>query len=112
MESNFYKGNREKLYASLPNGTMLVTFSGKEVIKTADEFYPFFANRNFVYSVLDNVFGREGVPYGCHTTLFYTNGMLENLTMQGARIYTVILMAIPAVIAIVGAVIVIRRKNR
>ena len=49
MESNFYKGNREKLYASLPNGTMLVTFSGKEVIKTADEFYPFFANRNFVY---------------------------------------------------------------
>ena len=49
MESNFYKGNREKLYASLPNGTLLVTFSGKEVIKTADEFYPFFANRNFVY---------------------------------------------------------------
>lgn len=49
MESNFYKGNREKLYASLPNGTLLVTFSGKEVIKTADEFYPFYANRNFVY---------------------------------------------------------------
>jgi len=49
MENTFYKGNREKLYASLPNGTMLVTFSGKEVIKTADEFYPFFANRNFVY---------------------------------------------------------------
>ncbi len=49
MVNTFYKGNREKLYASLPNGTMLVTFSGKEVIKTADEFYPFFANRNFVY---------------------------------------------------------------
>ena len=49
MENTFYKGNREKLYASLPNGTLLVTFSGKEVIKTADEFYPFFANRNFVY---------------------------------------------------------------
>ncbi|MBR2027548.1 MAG: aminopeptidase P N-terminal domain-containing protein [Oscillospiraceae bacterium] len=49
MESNFYKGNREKLYATLPNGTMLVTFSGKEVIKTANEFYPFYANRNFVY---------------------------------------------------------------
>ncbi|MBE6878135.1 MAG: M24 family metallopeptidase [Ruminococcaceae bacterium] len=49
MVNTFYKGNREKLYASLPDGTMLVTFSGKEVIKTADEFYPFFANRNFVY---------------------------------------------------------------
>ncbi|MBQ6896224.1 MAG: aminopeptidase P family protein [Oscillospiraceae bacterium] len=49
MENTFYKGNREKLYASLPNGTLLVTFSGKEVIKTADEFYPFYANRTFAY---------------------------------------------------------------
>lgn len=71
-----------------------------------------YANRNFVYSVLDTVFGREGVPYGCHTTLFYTNGMLENLTMQTARIYTALLLSIPAIIAIIGAVVVIRRKNR
>ena len=49
MENTFYKSNREKLYASLPDGTLLVTFSGKEVIKTADEFYPFYADRNFVY---------------------------------------------------------------
>ena len=49
MENTFYKSKREKLYASLPDGTLLVTFSGKEVIKTADEFYPFYADRNFVY---------------------------------------------------------------
>ena len=71
-----------------------------------------YANRNFIYSVLENLFGREGVPYGCKTTLFYTNGNLENLTMQTARIYTAIIMTIPAALAIVGAVIVTRRKNR
>lgn len=49
MVNTFYKQNREELYATLPNGTVLVTHSGKEVIKTADEFYAFFANRNFVY---------------------------------------------------------------
>ena len=96
------------------NGTTSRIFVVPSVFICAEDtlYTEGYANRNFVYSVLDNVFGREGVPYGCHTTLFYTNGMLENLTMQGARIYTVILMAIPAVIAIVGAVIVIRRKNR
>ena len=49
MENSFYIKNRQTLYATLPDNTMLVTFSGKEVIKTADEYYPFFANRNFVY---------------------------------------------------------------
>lgn len=49
MVNTFYKSNREELYATLPNGTMMVTHSGKEVIKTADEFYAFYANRNFVY---------------------------------------------------------------
>ena len=49
MVNTFYKQNREELYATLPNGTVMVTHSGKEVIKTADEFYAFFANRNFVY---------------------------------------------------------------
>lgn len=71
-----------------------------------------YANRNFIYSLFENLFGRENMPYGCKTTLFYTNGTLENLTMQSARIYTAIIMTIPAALAIVGAVIVIRRKNR
>ena len=49
MEASFYKGNREKLYAMLPGGSLIAVFSGKEVIKTNDEYYPFFADRNFVY---------------------------------------------------------------
>ncbi|MEG2928381.1 MAG: aminopeptidase P N-terminal domain-containing protein, partial [Oscillospiraceae bacterium] len=49
MESSFYKQNREKLYATLENKTVVVVFSGKEIIKTADENMPFFASRNFVY---------------------------------------------------------------
>lgn len=49
MEASFYKGNREKLYEMLPEGSLLAVFSGKEIIKTNDEYYPFFADRNFVY---------------------------------------------------------------
>ena len=33
----------------LPAGSLLAVFSGTEVIKTNDEYYPFFADRNFVY---------------------------------------------------------------
>ena len=49
MDSRFYAGNRQTLYDTLPDGTVLLLFSGKAVRKTADEFYPFYASRNFVY---------------------------------------------------------------
>lgn len=49
MDKSFYAGNREKLYSMLPEGSLLAVFSGKEIIKTNDEYYPFFAERNFVY---------------------------------------------------------------
>ena len=49
MDAAFFKENREKLYEMLPEGSLLAVFSGKEVIKTNDEYYPFFADRNFVY---------------------------------------------------------------
>lgn len=49
MDSAFYKGNRERLYGMLPEGSLLAVFSGKEIIRTNDEYYPFFADRNFVY---------------------------------------------------------------
>lgn len=49
MKSEFYMGNREELYKKLPSGTLLVLFSGEEIRKTNDEYYPFFADRNFVY---------------------------------------------------------------
>lgn len=49
MLSSFHAGNRERLYTQLKPGTILVMFSGEEVRKTNDEYYPFFADRNFVY---------------------------------------------------------------
>lgn len=49
MKAEFHKGNRERLYEKLPAGAMVVIFSGEEIIKTNDEYYPFFADRSFVY---------------------------------------------------------------
>ena len=49
MNSEFYKGNRERLYEMMPEGSLLAIFSGKDILKTNDEYYPFFASRNFVY---------------------------------------------------------------
>ncbi len=49
MDSAFHQTNRNKLYASLEDGTLALIFSGVEVRKTQDENYPFYADRNFVY---------------------------------------------------------------
>lgn len=49
MEKGFYINNRRRLYDSLVNGTVLLMFAGRAPRKTGDEYYPFFANRNFVY---------------------------------------------------------------
>ncbi|MDO4458697.1 MAG: aminopeptidase P N-terminal domain-containing protein [Clostridia bacterium] len=49
MINTFFKGNREKLYDSVPDNTILLLFAGKEIRKTADEFYGFYADRSFVY---------------------------------------------------------------
>ena len=49
MKAEFYKGNRQRLYAKLPAGSMVAFFSGRVVLKTNDEFFPFFADRSFVY---------------------------------------------------------------
>lgn len=49
MEKQFYVENRRRVAAHLmPNDAMLF-FSGEAVRKSADENYPFFANRNFLY---------------------------------------------------------------
>lgn len=49
MKASYYQGNRERLYAMLKPGSLLMLFSGEEIRKTNDEYYPFFADRNFVY---------------------------------------------------------------
>ena len=70
-----------------------------------------YANRDFLYSMMECVYGDENIPYGCNI-VFYSNDTLENLTVKEARIYTAVILAIPTVLACGGAVVVIKRKNR
>lgn len=70
-----------------------------------------YSNRDFLYSLFDELYGKDGMPYGCHSVVF-NEQRLENLTMGEARGYTVLLLAIPAALAIAGVVVTVRRKNR
>lgn len=49
MKREYFEGNRKKLYDLMKIGSVLVMFSGNEVRKTNDEYFPFFTNRNFLY---------------------------------------------------------------
>ena len=49
MNKEFHAGNRRRLYANLAPGELLVVFAGEEIRKSADAFYPFHADRNFLY---------------------------------------------------------------
>lgn len=49
MNKEFYRQNREELYSGLEAGDLVIMFSGHAPIKTNDENYPFFTNRNFLY---------------------------------------------------------------
>jgi Xaa-Pro aminopeptidase len=49
MDQTFYTQNRRNLAAHLAEGELMLFFSGEGVRKTADEHYPFFTNRNFLY---------------------------------------------------------------
>lgn len=49
MNTSFHTGNRQRLYADMKSNSLLVVFSGEEIRKTNDEYYPFFADRSFVY---------------------------------------------------------------
>lgn len=49
MNCEFHAENRQRLYAWMKPDSMLVMFSGEEIRKTNDEYYPFFADRSFVY---------------------------------------------------------------
>lgn len=49
INHEFHAANRRKLYAMLECGSLVLFFSGVEIRKTNDEYYSFFADRNFVY---------------------------------------------------------------
>lgn len=49
MQQSFYIENRAALYQKQACGSLVLLFAGKAPRKTADEYYPFFAKRNFLY---------------------------------------------------------------
>ena len=49
MNAEFHSRNRQRLYESLPDQTVAILCSGRAIRKTADENYPFYADRNFLY---------------------------------------------------------------
>ena len=49
MKAAFHAANRKRIYEDMKPYSVLVMFSGEEIRKTNDEFYPFFADRSFVY---------------------------------------------------------------
>ena len=49
MDKSFYVENRRRLAAHMAGNDVMLFFSGEGVRKTADENFPFFANRNFLY---------------------------------------------------------------
>ncbi len=70
-----------------------------------------YSNKDFVYSAFSVLFDSSCAPYGCNTVI-YNNQLLENFTMGRARAYTAMIMAVPVILAVLGTVIIVRRKNK
>lgn len=49
MNMSYFVENRRVFYDSLENGTIALVFSGHAFRKTADELWPFYCNRNFLF---------------------------------------------------------------
>ena len=49
MNAQYFTGNRRRFYQNLKENTLTVIFSGQEIRRSSDEYYPFSAERNFVY---------------------------------------------------------------
>ena len=49
MQKSYYVNNRKRLYQHMDAGSLLAIFSGEELWKCGDEYFSFFADRNFVY---------------------------------------------------------------
>ena len=63
MTKEFFQGNRSRFYSQMKDNSLLALFSGAEVRKTNDEFYPFYTNRSFLY--LTGLDGRELALLAC-----------------------------------------------
>lgn len=49
LPKSFYAENRRQLLDMLPEDSVAAVFAGKPPRQSADAYYPFFANRNFLY---------------------------------------------------------------
>ena len=49
MHFGYYEFNRRRFYEHMEEGSVLILFSGVEIRRSSDEFYPFSPDRNFVY---------------------------------------------------------------
>ncbi len=70
-----------------------------------------YSNKDFLYALLDELYGADGMPYGCRE-IVYNDQALQNLTMGTARLYAALTMVIPAALVVTAVVITVRRKNR
>ena len=70
-----------------------------------------YSNKSFLYSLFDVFFEKGNMPYGCRSVV-YENTLLENLTMGTATAFTAAMLAIPVLLAAVGTVVLVRRRNR
>lgn len=70
-----------------------------------------YSNRDFIYLMLNEVMDSNAAPCGC-SIISYDQSRLEGLTMNSARLYATLLIAIPCAIAISGFIVIRRRKNR
>lgn len=74
MNKTFHIDNRKALYNSIKEPSLIIMFSGRAPRKTADEYYPFFANRNFVYMTgmesINSIFMAEVDGNYIHETMF------------------------------------------
>ena len=70
-----------------------------------------YSNKDFLYAVLEVLFNSNPAPRGCNRVTYRSN-ILENLTMGRAKAFTAAILAIPAAIAVVGVITIIRRRNR
>src|SRR5690349_5544498 len=49
MDKKFHVENRQRVAAHILDGEVMLFFSGESLRKSADEDFPFFTNRNFLY---------------------------------------------------------------
>lgn len=70
-----------------------------------------YVNKGFIISAMSELFGGSSTPIGAHTVL-YESTALRDFTLGTARLFTAIIMAVPTALAVVGAVVIIKRKNR